>query len=168
MASLPKYAILENERRFLVLEPPDLTAAPAWRIEDLYVEGGRLRLRAMAPLGGGEPVYKLCKKYSSDDPASGPIVNIYLSAEEYLRLADLPGHRLVKRRHKLEPFAVDVFEGPLEGLILCEAEAETAQAARALATPPWPTREVTDDPFFTGANLAGLDAATLARKLAGL
>jgi hypothetical protein len=165
MAALPKYAILENERRFLVREPPDLSGAETWRIEDLYVEGGRLRLRAMAPLADGEPVYKLCKKYGSDDPVSGPIVNIYLSADEHARLADLPGQRLVKLRHKLAPFAIDVFEGPLAGLVLAEVEMDSAEAVRAAAPPAWAAAEVTGEPFFTGAYLAGLTAPELKAQL---
>ena len=162
---IPKYARLENERRFWVAEPPDLSAAPVRLIEDIYLADSRLRLRAITHADGAGPEFKLCKKYGSDDPASGPIVNIYLSAEEHAMLSALPGHALRKRRHTIEhagrAFSLDVFEGPLTGLVLCEAEAESAQAIGALSFPPWAVREVTADPFFTGAELARLTAEQL-------
>jgi hypothetical protein len=169
-AGIPKYALLENERRFLVPAPPDLIGARVRRIEDLYLDAGRLRLRRITHFDGHPPDYKLCKKYGSADPVSGPITNLYLSAEEYAVLADLPGRSLAKRRYTLahagRAFSVDVFEGPLAGLVMCEAEAATPEAIRALAFPPWATREVTDDPFFSGGQLSRLTAAELAARLA--
>jgi CYTH domain-containing protein len=168
-ADLPKYALLENERRFLVLQRPDLTGTRARLIEDLYLDAGRLRLRRVTESDSATE-YKLCKKYGSADPASGPIVNIYLTAEEHAALAVLPGKPLRKRRHTVahggRPFSVDVFEGPLAGLVMCEAEAATPQAVRALAFPPWAGREVTDEPFFSGGHLAALTAEALAARLA--
>ncbi len=170
MASVPKYALLENERRFLVREPPDLAEAPTRLIEDLYLAPGRLRLRRITPAGGGAVEHKLCKKYGSGDPVSEPIVNVYLTAEEYAALAGLPGRRLRKRRswvqHDGHRFSVDAFEGPLTGLVMCETEAATPEAIRALAFPPWAGPEVTGDPFFSGAHLATVTAATLAARLA--
>jgi len=167
--NIPKYARLENERRFWVAAPPDLSATPVRLIEDLYLDDSRLRLRAITHAGGAAPEFKLCKKYGSDDPASGPIVNIYLTADEHAMLASLPGHALRKRRHTLahdgRAFSLDVFEGPLAGLVLSEAEAQSARAIGALVFPPWATREVTADPFFTGAELARATAAELKSRL---
>jgi CYTH domain-containing protein len=169
VTAIPKYARLENERRFWVAEPPDLSAARVRLIDDLYLEDSQLRLRAITSFDGAAPEFKLCKKYGSDDPASGAIVNIYLSAAEHAMLSTLPGHALRKRRHAVphngSGFSVDVFEGPLTGLVLCEAEAESTEAIRALAFPPWATREVTADSFFTGGNLARLTTAKLRQRL---
>ena len=170
--TLPKYAKLENERRFWVASPPDLSGARARLIEDLYVADSRLRLRAITHFDGAAPEFKLCKKYGSDDPASGPIVNIYLSATEHALLAGLPGRPLRKRRytvaHDGRAFSVDVFEGALSGLVMCEAEAESATAIRAVTFPSWAMHEVTDDAFFTGGNLCRLTAAELAAGLDAL
>ena len=99
---IPKYAKLENERRFLIKDGPDLSAAPGRLIEDLYLDDGRLRLRAITEIDGAHQ-FMLCKKYQSDDPASGPVVNIYLSAAEHAVLARLPGRPLRKRRHQAQP-----------------------------------------------------------------
>ena len=170
--TLPKYAKLENERRFLVdaARLPDLAGLPFRRIEDRYLIGTRLRLRSMTDSATGARELKFCKKYPGDDPVSGPITNLYLGEAEHAVLAALPARVISKRRHRLDhdgrPFGVDVFEGELVGLVLCEAEAESREAILALTFPPWAAREVTADPFFTGGNLSTITAGELARRLA--
>ena len=157
---LPKYAHWVAERRFLV-DPgnmPRLDEAGARRIEDLYVEGGRLRLRSITHLSGGEREFKLAKKYAPDNPLVGPMTNLYLSADEYAVLSRLPGARIAKRRHKVGGFVVDVFEGRLEGLITAECEAANRMAAMAVEIPTWCVREVTTDPAYTGGVLAQTQA----------
>ena len=167
---IPKYAKLEHERRFLVLDPPDLTEAPVWLIEDVYLDCGRLRLRRITHFDGRATEFKLCKKYDSPDPLSSPIVNIYLTAEEHAALSTLTGRPVRKRRHRVthaaRGFAVDVFAGELNGLVLAEAEAETVEAVRAFVFPPWAAAEVTDDGFFTGGHLARSTFEELAARLA--
>ena len=125
---VPKYAELENERRFLVVRCPDLSAAPSRLIEDIYIDHTRLRLRAITHPDGSRE-FKLCKKYEFGDPTSGPIVNIYLSAAEHAMLSGLRGRLLRNRRYRVawrdRSFGVDVFEDALAGLVLCEAEAES-------------------------------------------
>ena len=165
---IPKYAILENERRFLVTGGPDLASAPFRLIEDLYLTDSRLRLRAITHVDGARE-FKLCKKYESPDPASGPIVNIYLTAAEHAILSDLPGQPLRKRRYRVawgeRAYGVDVFEGVLAGLVLCEAEADSPEAIKSTVFPPWASREVTADRFFTGGNLAQVTADELRTRL---
>ena len=171
MTATPKYAILENERRFLVSVLPDLAGLTYRRIEDRYLEGTRLRLRAMTDSVTGARELKFCKTYGGEDPVSAPITNLYLSEAEFAVLAVLPARRITKRRYRLahggREFGLDVFEGELAGLALCEAEAESRAAVLALVFPPWAGREVTEDPFFTGGNLCGVSAAELAARLAG-
>jgi len=166
---LPKYALLENERRFLVLQAPELAGTRVRLIEDVYLDASRLRLRRITHFDGAAPEHKLCKKYGSSDPTSAPIVNIYLTADEHAALAALPGRPLRKRRHTVahggRAFSVDLFEGALAGLVTCEAEAATPEAIRALDFPPWVAREVTADPFFSGGHLSALTAPELAARL---
>jgi CYTH domain-containing protein len=168
--SPPKYSLPEFERRFLVGQPPDLSAAPHRLIEDLYIEGTRLRLRAVTGAGGASVEYKLCKKYASAAFNGRPIVNIYLSADEYALLAVLEGRRIRKRRYRVKwrsrPYGIDVFDGELAGLILCEVEATCAEALAAVDAPPWAVAEVTDDLFFAGDRLARLKACELQERLA--
>lgn len=165
---IPKYAELENERRFLVTDCPDLSTAPFRMIDDFYFSDTRLRLRSITHPGGRRE-FKLCKKYESSNPASGPIVNIYLSEAEHSILSRLPGRPLRKRRYRIawgdKMFGVDVFEEALAGLVLCEKETETPSAIPSVAFPPWTAREVTADLFFTGGNLAHVTAAELKARL---
>ncbi len=153
---LPKYAHWVAERRFFVdaTNLPKLEEAAARRIEDLYIEGGRLRLRAITHLATGEQEFKLAKKYAPDNPLIGPMANLYLNADEHAALAGLPGWRLSKLRHKLGSFTVDAFEGELAGLILAECEASNRMAAMAVVIPAWCVREVTSVPEYTGWRLA--------------
>ena len=153
MSDLPKYALWEIERRFLVdpAKLPALDPASERRIEDLYLDGGRLRLRAVTWTVSGRREFKLCKKYERDDPLQGPITNIYLTAEEHAGLAHLPGARLEKRRFSLPPFGIDVFA---DGLVMAEFEAAGRAEALAIETPAWSTREVTHDPALSGWSLA--------------
>jgi len=156
MADLPKYAHWVAERRFLVdgRNMPDLSASDPRVIEDLYIDGGRLRLRKIGMPGGAPAEFKLAKKYAPDNPLIGPMTNLYLDAGEYAVLNALPGARLSKRRHKVGAFVVDVFEGCLQNLVLAECEASNRMAAMAFDVPPWCVREVTNDVEYTGWRLA--------------
>ncbi|HEV3332984.1 MAG TPA: hypothetical protein VG096_18480 [Bryobacteraceae bacterium] len=160
MAEAPKYARLENERRFLV--DPD----SGWQrnvkpysksLQDRYLDGGRLRLRRSQDSDTGRVAFKLTKKYESESSFSQPIVSVQLWLAEYEALASLPGRNLTKTRHYDEyegcVFSIDVFQGGLAGLILCEPEAETPQALQEIRFPPYALWEVTEEAFFTGGSL---------------
>lgn len=168
---LPKYAALEIERRFLVAQSPDLAGARVRLIEDTYLSGTRMRLRAITH-ADGRAEFKLCKKYPWEDVLGGPITNLYLSAEEYAVLTALPGKAVRKRRYSMPwdawTFSIDVFEGALSGLILSEVEADTAEDAGRIGVPDWVAREVTADPFFRGGALAHATADDLRRRLEAL
>lgn len=165
--TLPRYAKLELERRWLV-DParlPDLSEAAFRRIDDLYLDGGRLRLRAIAHPDGVREL-KLGKKYERTHPAGGPITTLYLTEGEHETFASLPGARLVKRRYAVDGFSLDIFEGALTGLVLAEVEVDSPADLSAIVPPPWARREVTEDPFFTGGNLCRARAEDLRAKLA--
>ncbi len=172
-----KYARYEFERRFLVDHvPAEVDRGAGWRILDRYLEGTRLRLRRMEPAGGGPPVLKLGQKETPDpsDPRTAVITTIYLSAAEHAMLDGLPGHELAKTRHAVAEgdrrWAIDVFAGALDGLILAELEYPDAVAmARHTVLPAWIATEVTDDVSLAGAALAHLSpeeaTALVARSL---
>jgi len=73
------------------------------------------------------------------------------------------GRRLAKTRHKVRHggllWEVDVFEGPLDGLVV--AEVELPRPDHPLDLPPWAGREVTDDPRYANAALASAAAPPL-------
>jgi CYTH domain-containing protein len=153
-----KYARPERERRFLLSGiPPD--AVPAHRIVDRYICGTRLRLRRMENVEDAAVVYKLAQKIRPDphDPRLVMITNSYLDSAEYHLLTQLPADTLEKTRHRLlldgRPVAVDVFD---DGVVLLEADFETAEALAAFEPPGFVIREVTAEEEFTGAGRARL------------
>ncbi len=126
-------------------------------ITDLYVTDTRLRLREALPLDGGPPMRRLTRK-ADVDAATRLLTSVYLADAEFALLRGLPGRVLKKTRHRLESAAgvtmsIDRFEGPLEGLILAEAEFETAEALAAFPMPDFAVREVTGDPRYRGGTL---------------
>ena len=137
---------------------PDLNGLPYVDIEDRYLDAGRLRLRKMTDCDAEESIYKLCKKYGSAGRYEEPIVNIYLTVEEYESLRVLPGRDLVKRRYRYEyqgrRFSIDAHTGALAGLYLCECEATSLAELMEIVFPPFAIEDVTTDPRYSGAALA--------------
>jgi len=166
-----KYARIERERRFLLAEAPDASALGARRrITDRYLTGTRLRLRRVDWEDGRSPgsEFKFTQKLAAGRPGHvrGLITNIYLSADEYEVLAVLPADVLCKARFSAPPLAVDIFEPPLHGLVLAEAEFSTDAAALSFALPAAVVAEVTDDARFSGGSLARADRDDLLAWLA--
>lgn len=158
--TVPKYARIEYERRFLV--DPTLgwqrNVKPYSKLfEDRYLACGRLRLRRLEDSDTGRVAFKLTKKFESDSMFAQPVVSVWLSLPEYEALARLPGCGLTKRRYYEEcdglVFSIDVFHGELDGLILCETESESLDALCAACFPQYARWDVTEDRFFTGGSL---------------
>ena len=151
-----KYAAVERERRWLCAGLPDRPVLRAEAIEDLYVDGSRLRLRRATPVGGGEAILRLSKK-ADLAPDRRLITTLYLSPAEYGLFEGLPGRVLHKTRHYYgadgATLSVDRFEGRLAGLFLAEAEFADDAAMAAFPHPAFAVREVTDDPRYTGGEL---------------
>ncbi|MBY8878753.1 hypothetical protein [Actinacidiphila acidipaludis] len=163
-----KYARVERERRFLLAASPPAPPATAFRIVDRYLTGTRMRLRRVEQ-PGAEPVFKLTQKIPARHPGAmqGLITNTYLSAAEYEVFAGLPARVLSKTRYSVPPLGVDVFEQPLHGLVLAEAEFDSDASARVFAVPSSAVAEVTADPRFTGGRLVTATRAELLEWLAG-
>src|ERR1051325_6422817 len=155
-----RYTRVEYERRFLVSPHSD------WRgvvepysktFEDKYLHHASLRLRILTDPDTGRRVIKLSKKFESVSPYYQTINRILLSPSEYELLDGLEGDRLKKVRHyhnyRGRVFSVDVFESELDGLILCEVEAEGIEELMSVEPPSYVKYEVTEDAFFTGGNL---------------
>jgi CYTH domain-containing protein len=91
------------------------------------------------------------------------ITTIYLNENEYAALSALPAHALRKRRYHVEDggsdYAIDVFEGAHEGLILAEVSFATGAQMAAHPVPEFAVREVTSEVQFTGGALAADNAS---------
>lgn len=183
-----KYARSERERRFLLAGVPEFSATTELRrIEDRYLDGTRLRVRAVRQ-DGREPVFKLGQKVRLDGGRPGqpgtpeqPVTiahtTLYLNRAEYDLLRVLPGRDLVKTRTLVDwgdrTVAVDTFTGRLQGLVLAEFDLDTTADTTAgsdtdvMLGPPLPwVAEVTGDERFTGGALALIDQVALRRLLA--
>lgn len=154
-----KYTVVERERRWLCAGVTRERIVQSLEITDVYVPDTRMRLRAARPLDGGTPMLRLTRK-ADVDARTRLISSIYLPPEEFAVLASaLNGPRIIKLRHRLQveggvAVSVDEFQGELTGLVLAEAEFETAEALTAFPHPDFAIREVTDDERYTGGWLA--------------
>lgn len=168
-----KYTRIEYERRFIVPTRSDWRAniEPYSKIfEDKYLRNTRLRLRVLTDTDTGRRIIKLSKKAESPSPYFQTISRILLSPAEYELFDGLAGDRLKKERHYHRHlgrvFSIDAFKGELEGLFLCETEADGMEDLMSVQFPSFATHEVTEDSFFTGGNLCRTTRADLLRKLA--
>ena len=162
-----KYARIERERRFLLEKFPNgAEVHRIRRITDYYLENTTLRLRIQVD-DGNSPVFKLTQKTA--EPGAGAqqgwITTMYLAEQEFLTISQLPSRRLDKIRYSVPPFGIDVFEDALSGLILAEAEFDSAASADALVVPNFILLEVTDDARFTGGELVRTSRGSLADVL---
>ena len=155
MNALPRYSILEVERRWLVDRAAvgELADVQYRLFEDLYVDDSRLRLRKITE-PNGNALYKFGRKYGKRSPLSEPITTLYLTEIEYRQLSCLPGFSASKHRYAIAGGSLDVYQRPHTGLMIFELEFEDETAAQCYQPPHFVTREVTGDPAFSGFSLA--------------
>ena len=82
-----------------------------------------------------------------------------LTAEEYRSLLARAQGTVITKRRYLIPYEgytieLDVFDAPLESLVLAEVEFSTETEAVAFEPPAWFGRDVTEEPAFTNAALS--------------
>jgi CYTH domain-containing protein len=158
-----KYAIWELERRFVFHELPDrFELESRWLVEDRYLLGTSLRLRAMERLDGdhAEVRLKLGQKHVDvhGDWSRMRSTNLYLVEEEHALLAGLPAHVLRKERRigtvDGERFAIDLIELGEEQLRLATIDFEDDASMAGWSPPGWLDADVSSDERYTGAALA--------------
>jgi adenylate cyclase len=140
----------EIERRFLLLGFHEETLAgfPWFPLEQHYLAGcAGVRIRRE-----GERYRLTIKGRGLGDRVE---VEKDLSEGEYLALLGLCDRGLQKRRYSVGGWVIDIFQGPLAGLVLTETELSSPDEA----LPPFPIEgvgmiEVTEDPRFTNSQLA--------------
>ena len=171
----PKYERVERERRFLLRALPpglELTDEHA-QITDNYITGTRLRLRKVRWPATNEWTLKLTQKFTPQPPdfSRTLITSIYLNEYEYETLSVFEANELRKNRYPFEHegrrYSVDVFLGPLRGLILAETDFDTDEEMDAFRQPPFAAADVTREELFTGGRLVHLTAEDIRRELKG-
>ena len=150
-----KYSSPEIERRWLVHEDrlPPLLVARRREIEDKYIHGGRLRLRAVRA-EDVDPIFKLGKKYPRVGTDPEYVVSVYLSEEEHETLQGLPGAIARKARYSIEGGSLDVYERPRQRPTIFEVEFKCQAEAAAYLPPSFVAEEVTFKARYTGYALA--------------
>ena len=148
---------IEIERKFLVPEPPaDLDRHGATAIQQGYLaigeDGTEVRVRRR------EGTATLTVK--SGGARSRVEEEIAIDAERFERLWPLTeGRRVEKTRYEIPAgdaltIELDVYHGPLAGLVVAEVEFDSEDLAEAFAAPEWLGPEVTDDPRYKNQRLA--------------
>lgn len=159
---------IENELSFLVARLPDLSGLRKEEIEQLYLppnqEGIPLRLRRR-----GEH-YELTEK---TDVAPGDMsrkreVTIGLNRAAFEAIKPLAERGLAKTRYVCGlpsglAAEIDVFHGPLEGLVMVEVEFPSEKARAAFVPPDWFGRDVSQEEWSSNYYLAGKSYADIAR-----
>ena len=156
-----RYALLERERRYLLLDLPEglSRADPHLQITDNYITGTRLRIRKVREPRTNKWTVKFTQKFAPnpDDLSRTIITNIYLNAREADTLAVFEANEIRKNRYHFEYegriFSVDMFLGDLFGLVLAEVGFETDAELDAFSKPPFAIAEVTNNEFFSGGRL---------------
>ncbi len=150
--------MVENELSFLVATMPRIVGVPHKEIEQHYLSDGAepLRLRR----AGG--TFELTKKLplDTDDLSRKEEITIPLDRQEYFMLLPLARRSLAKTRFYLplpggHTAELDVFRGPLEGLVMVEVEFRDDAARASFEPPAWFGRDVSQEPWSSNAALAG-------------
>lgn len=155
-----KYAQNEWERRFLLKRPPpEIEKYPRKEITDKYLSKTHLRVRKVSD--GQSQQFKLTKKLTLTPGQKDRhwISTIYLQEDEYLILFALPGNVIRKNRYRAESreeavIAIDQIRISDQFLWIAEVEFPDRSQMGAFHLPFEYEKEVTNDPFFAGNELA--------------
>lgn len=148
---------VEIERKWLVVHPPAaLASAPSRRLEQGYLavdpEGAVVRLRRngdarILTIKAGHGIERAEEELALDEARFERLWPVTL------------GRRVEKVRYEIAAddgltIEVDVYEGPLAGLVTAEVEAPSLAELDAFVAPPWMRLDVTDDRRYGNASLA--------------
>ena len=148
---------IEIERKFLVEHiPTDLASHPCDEIEQGYLaitgEGLEVRVRRYGR-----------HRYLTIKSGAGRLrveEEIEIDERRFGSLWPLTDGRRIQKRRYLIPaedgrrIELDLYEGPLAGLVTAELEFDSPAAAEAFVPPAWFGRDVTDDPRYKNRQLA--------------
>src|SRR5512133_1343241 len=144
----------EIERKFLVDDlPEEVRASTATHIRQGYltVEPAEVRIRS------SDTSHELTVK--SLGGLTRAEVTLPLTPEQFEELWPLVQGSIEKERARYEvdggTAEVDVYRGPLAGLVVAELEFPSEAEAAGFVPPPWFGTEVTTDPRYRNAALAG-------------
>ena len=164
----PNFSRIEYERRFLLKGAVPAPQGSAL-ITDRCIAGTRVYLRR-AEHADRRIERRLCKQYEPNGAICAGVAIEELSEHDYAIYAHMEAMPITKRRSFVkeqgQQVAIDLFEGALRGLALCEIASATEANVAAFVAPVWAQVEVTAEPFFAPAALAFTTPDQLRARLA--
>ena len=145
----------EIERKWLVRDLPKLADLKHELIVQGYLsissDGTEVRIRRM-----GDRCFETVKSLGG---LTRDEIEIEISQVQFLALwLATKGRRLEKKRYTMKEHGVqrelDVYQGPLAGLVVVEIEFESAEESHRFAPPSWFGKEVTEDKHYKNSHLA--------------
>ncbi len=156
--------MIESELKFLVAQVPDLGPLEHEPIDQHYLSEPPQSLR-IRRIGGR---CEITKKFAlaAGDRTTKEELTIPLRADEYDRLRPLALRSLQKTRYYIPlpgglTAELDVFHGPLAGLVLVEVEFPDDAAQAGFTPPAWFGRGVSQERWSSNSKLAGKTFAEL-------
>ncbi|MBU0530386.1 MAG: hypothetical protein ABIH52_00870 [Candidatus Aenigmatarchaeota archaeon] len=150
--------MIELERTFLIKKVPDLTKARSAYMIDIYIPKNQehpiLRIRKIGDK------YEMTKKSPiGEDSSVQKEHTIILSEEEFASLSSVEGKKVEKKRYYInwngKACEIDVFQGPLEGLVIVDFEFGTEDEKNKFVMPEFCLADVTQERFIAGGMLCG-------------
>jgi CYTH domain-containing protein len=164
----------ELRRVFLIqtLPEPLTRASSHLQIFDNYIEKTRLRLRSVRVPETKQWTWILEQRFPANekDLSHWKFSEIYLSEAEHQIFEQFEGREIKKNErvetnevrfnryfhdYKNKQIAIDVYLGALWGLNLAKVFFDNEKEMREFETPDFAVAEVTNNSYFTGANLIG-------------
>lgn len=161
--------MIELERTFLIKHvPAGLQESLSKKMCDLYIPANERHPHTRIRQNGD--AYEFTKKRPIDnDPSKQIESTVYLTKDEFDSLKKSDAKQVSKQRYFYGEdgysYEVDVFEGPLKGLVLVDIEFENEEAQAEFIMPDWCLREVTHEECIAGGMLAGKSYADIEHTL---
>ena len=153
---------LEIEKKWVIDKdkiPYDLSKADCFEITQTYINyAPEIRVREIK--SNGMTWYMMAiKRYVNEEALTREESDFYITKEEYEHTV-VKGldNTIYKKRYQFDvdglTYAVDIFEGNLDGLAYLEIEFESEELANSFETPDWIIKNVTNDRRFKNQELA--------------
>lgn len=153
---------MEIERKFLVDIPPFELARDVKIIIQAYIfddNGTCMRVRKI----NDKHLLTIKQKVESNAAKSAIETEIEIPQNVYLALLkEKYGNIIAKDRFIIDymeyKIEMDVYAGPLEGLVTAEVEFKNEEEAKNFIAPSWFSKEITFDSKYTNASLANVNS----------
>jgi CYTH domain-containing protein len=152
--------MVELEKTYLAKHlPEDLQDFPVKEMIDIYIPSSSAHPNLRIRKNGDK--YEITRKIpvSEGDASKQTESTIPLSKEEFEELSLSKGKRVSKNRfiypYEAKQIEIDVFQGPLFGLVLIDVEFETEKEKEEFIAPTFCLVEVTQEKFLAGGMLCG-------------